>query len=291
MPAPPLDLSLWILGPGRAGRALARSWIAAGGRPPVLLARTAESARDAATGLPGSDPRTVDGLVGESACDVLVLAVPDDRIAVAAREIARRVSCRVAIHLSGFLPASALSPLADAGAAVASVHPLRAFAGTSSEDWNGAFVAVEGDPAAVDAAIGIASALGARPHRLPAGARPLYHAGATLAAGGVVALLSMAARAWAAGGLSGPETRQALAGLTLDAVRAARDHDFAEAFTGAVARRDLGTIRAHRDALAALPDVLRIYAALAEETLQRTPGRGGEAEIRRMLSVPEPSRR
>ena len=238
--------------------------------------------------LPGSRVLALDRLPADAVCDVLVLAVPDDRIAEAARELAPRVTCRTAMHLSGAVPASALSPF---GAPAASMHPLRAFAGTASDVWVRAFVAVEGDVTAVELAVAIAAALGAHPHRLPVRARPLYHAAATLAAGGVVAVLSMAARAWAEAGLPEPDAREALAGLALDAVRAARERDFADAFTGAVARRDLGTIRAHRDALAALPEVLRVYAALAEETLRRTPGRGEEQEIRRLLSVPEPSRR
>lgn len=168
------------------------------------------------------------------------------------------------------------------------MHPLRAFTGAPSDTWTGAFVAVEGEEAAVEAGLRLATGIGAEPHRLTAEAKPLYHAGATLAAGGTVAVLSMAARAWLAAGLPEREARQALAALAIDAIRAARERDFAEAFTGPIARRDLGTIRAHRDALARLPGLLRSYALLADETLRRTPDRGREEQIRQMLSVPTP---
>ena len=292
MPSFPLDLSLWIVGPGRAGRALGRSWIAAGGRTPLLLAKTREGALAAAAALPGAQTAALDAPLPENGrCDVLVLAVPDDAITRSAEALAPRVRCRIALHLSGVVASSALSPLAPSGGGVASLHPLRAFSGAPSDDWRGAFVAVEGDPQTIEIAVAIASAVGAEPHRIGADVRPLYHAGATLAAGGVVAVLSIAVRAWAAAGIPEPRAREALAGLAGDAVRAARERDFADAFTGAVARRDLGTIRAHRDALQRVPDALRLYAALAEETLSRTPGRGSEEEIRRMLSASEPSRR
>ena len=290
MAAYPLDLSLWIVGPGRAGRALARSWIQAGGKTPTILGRLLETAREAAELAGGGKPMAV-GDVSGACCDILVLTVPDDRVGLVAEQMAARLRCRFALHLSGVLSSSILAPLAASGAAVASVHPLRAFAGGASEDWRDAFVAVEGDAAAVEFAIALASALGADGHRLPPHARALYHAGATLAAGGAVAVLSMAVRAWTAAGLPETEARRALAGLTLDAVAAAREREFSEAFTGAVARRDLGTIQAHRDALADLPDVLALYAALAQETLQRTAGRGEEDQIRRMLSVPGAPRR
>ncbi|HYV40729.1 MAG TPA: DUF2520 domain-containing protein, partial [Thermoanaerobaculia bacterium] len=50
-------------------------------------------------------------------------------------------------------------------------------------------------------------------------------------------------------------------------------------FTGPVARRDIGTLKAHREALTALPDAARLYSLLAVETLRRTLGRGKEDEI------------
>ena len=60
---------------------------------------------------------------------------------------------------------------------------------------------------------------------------------------------------------------------------------FAEAFTGAVARRDVGTVRAHVAALAADSRSLALYRALAEEILLRTEGAGREAEIRALLDA------
>jgi len=50
-----------------------------------------------------------------------------------------------------------------------------------------------------------------------------------------------------------------------------------------LARRDVGTVRAHRAALAASPETLRLYTMLARETLARTPGRGKEEEILAVL--------
>jgi predicted short-subunit dehydrogenase-like oxidoreductase (DUF2520 family) len=288
MRPPILDLWLWIVGPGRAGSALARSWTGAGGRPPGILARTAQAGEEGARRL-GGEPILLSSLP-EAPCDLLVLAVPDDAIASVARKLAGTVRFGSAFHLSGALPASLLDPLGgDRSIRAASLHPLRAFAGASSENWRGAFVAVEGEPAAVEQGLELAAAVGANPRRLATSAKPLYHAGASLAAGGAVAVLSIAVRAWVAAGLESSEAREALAGLMLDAVRAAERRDFAQAFTGPVARRDLVTIRAHRAALAGHPDLLRSYALLAEETLRRTPGRGREEEIRQMLSVPTPS--
>jgi len=278
------ERSLTLAGPGRAGRAFARSWTAAGRRGAQVIARS-DGAR-AALGFPGATHRGFDE-DSYDATDLLVLAVPDDRIEACAARLAGRLRCAFAFHLSGALAADALKPLREAGASVASLHPLRPFTGAESEDWTDAFVAVEGDSAAVDEGERIARALNARPHRLSAENKPLYHAAASLAAGGTVAVVSLAARACAAAGIPEEVAREALSALASRANDAASRSSFEQALTGAVARRDVGTVRAHARALQARTEALRLYRALADEILARTPGRGREEEIRAILREAE----
>jgi predicted short-subunit dehydrogenase-like oxidoreductase (DUF2520 family) len=268
-----LSSSLSLVGPGRAGSAFGRSWLAAGGFLTEVIARDAAAPREAVERLAGGSPRGVAEAGAD--CDILVLAVPDDAIAGVASALAGRIRCRAAFHVSGALPASALEALRPGGAALGSLHPLRVFTGSAAETWAGAFVAIEGDAGAVSLAERIVGALGGRPHRIAPESKPLYHAAATLAAGGTVALISLAARAWAAAGIPESEARRALAELAGSAAAAAAARDFSEAFTGPVARHDRGTLRTHRDALAAYPDLLRVYQLLARETLARTAPKGG----------------
>ena len=268
------DLLAWrvaLVGPGRAGRAFARSWTGAGGHIATVIRRGPRESTYAP-------------------CDVVVLAVPDDAIASVAAELASRVPCRFALHLSGALGSEVLAPFARAGAEVASVHPVRPFTGAPEEDWKGAFVAVEGQPRAVELAETIASAVGARPYRLAPGNRALYHASATLAAGGAAAVVSIAVRGWVAAGIPEDVARETLAGLAARATAALGTRSFPEGFTGAVARRDAGTVRAHVEALGGDPRSLTLYRALGEEILLRTDGAGREAEIRAILHAQRPER-
>jgi predicted short-subunit dehydrogenase-like oxidoreductase (DUF2520 family) len=200
-----------------------------------------------------------------------------------AESAAEGLPCRFAFHLSGALPASVLDPFGRRGAALGSLHPVRPFTGDPRENWEGALVTVEGEEAAVAIGARIVAAVGARPHRLEAAAKPLYHAAASLAAGGAVAVLSVAVRSWVRAGIPEEIAREALASLASLATAAAASRPFAEAFTGAVARRDTGTVRAHAASLAAHPDALLLYRALSEEILAQTPGRGKEEEILRVL--------
>jgi len=271
------NFSLVLAGPGRAGRAFARSWTGAGGKLAAVLARDLEAARRLASESGSAEALPLEP-GGPLSCDVLAVAVSDDAIAPVARRL-DRVACRFAFHFSGALPAQVLSPISLRGAATGSLHPLRAFTGAAQEDWRGAFVAVEGDAAAVLFGEDLARAIGARPRRLRAAGKALYHAAATLAAGGTASLLSVAARLWVEAGLEEEEGRAALAELAQGASRAVGQFPFDRCLTGPIARRDLATIRAHRDALAGRPEVLALYGLLARETLRRTPGRGNEQEI------------
>jgi predicted short-subunit dehydrogenase-like oxidoreductase (DUF2520 family) len=273
--------SIVLVGPGRAGRAFVRSWTRAGGSI-VLVARDAAAARAFAREVSRAEVVALDSRV-TLAGDVFILAVPDDAIGALARRLARRLACRFAFHFSGALGATELAPLADVGAKLGSLHPLRAFSGSKEDDWNDAFVAVEGEEPAARMAVRLSRHVGARPHRLSAGGKPLYHAAATLAAGGTASLLSFATRLWGRAGLAEEEGKAALAGLAAGAVEAVVRLPFERALTGPVARRDVETVRLHRDALAAWPELARLYELLARETLRATEGRGREAEIASIL--------
>jgi predicted short-subunit dehydrogenase-like oxidoreductase (DUF2520 family) len=285
-PGPILQESLTLVGPGRAGRALARSWLSAGGRLEDVIGRDRASAEEAVREIPGGHPRAL--AEAYSDCAILVLAIPDDAIAPVANALAGRVSCRVAFHLSGALSSEALHALARVGVSTGSLHPLRAFTGAAGETWRSALVAIEGEEEAAQSGAALVAAIGARAQRISREGKALYHAAATLAAGGTVALLSLAVRAWGAAGFPESEARAALAALAVGAASAAGTQPFDGALTGAIARRDIGTIRSHLDALRGSPETLEAYTLLAEEALRLTPRRGKEEEIRALLN---PARR
>jgi predicted short-subunit dehydrogenase-like oxidoreductase (DUF2520 family) len=216
-------------------------------------------------------------------CDIVLLAVPDDAIRSVASALADRLTCRVAYHLSGALGSEAIAAIGRAGTDLGSLHPVRPFTGAASDDWRGAFVAIEGSAGAIETGERLVSAVEGRPYRLAATDRGLYHGSATLAAGGTAAVVSMAVRGWVAAGIPEPIARETLAGLASRAAAAVAERPFAEAFTGAVARRDANTVRSHVAALARDPEALALYRALAEEMLRRTPQAGREDEIRQIL--------
>ncbi|HEX7252863.1 MAG TPA: Rossmann-like and DUF2520 domain-containing protein [Thermoanaerobaculia bacterium] len=269
------------MGPGRAAKAFARSWVAAGGHVGSIVGRKSASVERFVQEIGQGQAQTTGD--AQVRCEVLVLGVPDDAIEIAAQSLAPRTACRLAFHLSGARPADLLAPFRERGASVGSLHALRAFHGDPSETWRDVFVAVEGDGPAVEAGLKIASALGARAREVSAKSKPLYHAAATLAAGGCLSLVSMATRIWASLGLPEEEARAALARLASEALVSLKNQGFEDAWTGPISRRDVGTVRDHVAGLAPFPDVLAVYRLLAEETIHRTRARGREDEMRAAL--------
>jgi len=168
---------------------------------------------------------------------------------------------------------------------VGSLHPLKAFPEPLPDpaEARGVFFAVDGDPAARELAWRLAAAWGGVPGDVPAAARPLYHFAATLAAGGTVTLLAVAAevasrldlpqqvaQAVVRGYLELARGALAAAARTLDAGRPP-----AAAITGPVARGDAEAFRRQIEALrASAPDKIPLARVLARETLRQRQGLG-----------------
>ena len=168
-----------------------------------------------------------------AACDVLILAVPDDAIAGVAATLAPRLSCRVALHLSGALSSRILEPLREPGRGDR-LDPSRAALHRGSRrglEW-GLRRGRRRPGAEPGSGRGSPGPLARSRIRLEPGAKPLYHASASLAAGGAAAVLSVAVRGWVAAGIPEDVAREALADLAVRQSRPSAVGPFAEAFTG-----------------------------------------------------------
>ena len=190
----------------------------------------------------------------------ILLCVPDDAIAVVARELAAAEPALVG-HVSGATTLDALAAGGKQGAASFSLHPLQTFADGETP--------VEGTPAAIAGsteeslayARSLAVALGMRPFEVPEEKRAAYHAAAAMASNLLVALEESAAEVLARIGIEDPGELLAPLVLRTAANWAERGPD---ALTGPIARGDRSTVQSHRVALAAsAPEFVRLYDALA----------------------------
>jgi predicted short-subunit dehydrogenase-like oxidoreductase (DUF2520 family) len=263
-----------IVGSGRVGTAIAVLLRRAGYAIVGVTGRAATPAR-VATHLPGVPIVAPSEAVGTA--DLVVVAVPDDAVVGVVEGFAG--SCRPGtwvLHSSGALGLSALDAAIANGARRLAVHPLQTF-----PDVERAIEELPGCAAAVTAddeegyALGerLALDLGARPFRLPDGARPLYHAAAVLASNDVVALSALAGRAFGLAG--GPDPDGAMLPLQRATVANVGRLGPEAALTGPAVRGDAGTVARNLEALAvALPEAVAPYVVLARAALDLAVGAG-----------------
>jgi predicted short-subunit dehydrogenase-like oxidoreductase (DUF2520 family) len=269
--------SVTILGAGRMGQGLALALGRAGHRV-GLISRSSH---------PVTPPLRLHAGPREEALrdtSVVVLAVPDGAITSLAGELAAEGGItrhHVVLHLSGLRDREALSPLAETGAALGSLHPLQTVSdpGTAAARFAGAYAGVEGDDRAVAAAEELARSLRMVPVRIPAGAKAAYHAGAALAANYTTALVAVAERLAIAAGIP-PETARHLYLPLIRGAAANLEAGPAAALTGPVRRGDVETVAAHLAALR--PEDRKLYVLLAREALRlaREAGLPSEAAAR-----------
>jgi predicted short-subunit dehydrogenase-like oxidoreductase (DUF2520 family) len=258
--------SLAIIGAGRVGRALGRRLREQGWKIGAVVTRGEASARRAVRFIGAG--RACAGMTWQIlASPVILIATPDDKIAVVAQELARigekDLRGKVVLHTSGAMESGVLGALQGCGAAVGSMHPLQSFSGVSVPSMEGKVFTIEGEPRAVRIARRIARALGGSPVRIAGSKKLLYHAAAAMAAGHVLAVEEAATQLLLSLGMKRSEAVRALLPLTRQVLENFERLGPQAAWTGPLSRGDFQVVRAHLDALKESPkEFARAYEAL-----------------------------
>jgi predicted short-subunit dehydrogenase-like oxidoreductase (DUF2520 family) len=306
--------SVSIIGAGRAGIAIGLALKAAAYRIEAVVTKHPATARRAARLI---DPQTQAATEAQLAkpnqrqrslltrASIFIISTPDDAIESVAKRLAaifkdRAIgphhgasTRRVALHTSGALSSKSLNPLRQAGFAVGSLHPLLSISDpqTGASLLKRAFFSVEGDPPAVRQARSIVRDLGGQVFSLPADAKPLYHAAASIASPHLIALFDIALDVLSSAGVSRRRAQKILIPLVESTLDNLKRQSPARALTGPFKRRDTATIRKHIAALqsADLRDALAAYALLGRRSLAmaetRTTDNPSRDTIVRILSA------
>lgn len=235
-----------VVGTGRVGLSLARA-LARSGTTVRLLARTPRRAWDE---LPRVE---TDWRAALAACEMVVVAVPDDAIEDAASALLATgaiTTHHVVLHTSGLRDRTALAPLLGTGASLGSWHPLQAFPVPTDDPavWSDVAVALEGDVRALAAGRTMAERLALGPIiELAPDGKALYHAAAVVASNYVVVLAEIAERLARHGGAA--VSAGLFTGIMQRTLRNVALNGPTMALTGPIRRGDVGTVRAHLEAL------------------------------------------
>jgi len=266
-----------IAGFGRLGGALALG-LRARGWPVAVFPRSETSVRRAVElGITLADH---EHLAGAAAC---VLAVPDRAVRERAEALAEDLGPRTAlVHCAGALTLEAFGQAeAVRSRPLGSFHPLVAVS-APEDPLAGHAVAVSSPDRRLLALLRrMAEDLSMEAIEVPEATRAAYHAGAVLAAGGAVGLLSAAVQAFASAGVSEQVAVRALIALQRSALRGVERRGLSDGLTGPVVRGDAAIVRAQ---LSALPrPISQLYRALSLFALdlaydRLTPEQRGELE-------------
>lgn len=259
-----------IIGTGRVARALGVA-LASQSRAPLLVwGRDVDAARRVAAEI-GRGEAVGDAGALLAGCDLVILAVADDAMAVVVAGLAKGAldHAPFLFHVSGRSGAALLEPLRAAGAVTAAIHPAMTFTGHPAQEARrmaGAHFAVTGSSdEALAKAHGVVRRLGGVAVEVTEQHRTLYHAALCHAANHLVTLLAGAAGALATAGVGDPQAL--LAPLVRAALENSLERGFA-ALSGPLLRGDRETIADHLAALARdEPGLLPAYRAMALATL------------------------
>lgn len=224
---------------------------------------------------------------------VLWICVPDGAIAEVAtrlvarrRELGLRLDGQIVLHSSGVLTVESLKAASDAGAQVASVHPLMTFPTRKPVPLAGTPFAVESSDALRRRLFALVRRLDGVPFRIDSCNKILYHAAATLASPLLLSGLVAAQRAAMLAGLSAKQATRILAPIAASTVQNFNMRGAGESFSGPIARGDIATIQLHLQALAAHPILFDVYRSLSRNALEHLPSRKRD-ELCRALAAGE----
>lgn len=242
----PTTPRLGFVGAGRLARCVAAVWSRAGYPVAAIASRSAASAHEFASALPGCIVADDASGVAQHA-DIVFLTVPDDAIGAAANALqldpARRGTIAV-VHCSGATPVDVLASVQVQGADIGGFHPLFLFGGLASDQTRiaGCSVTIEANGPLHETLTELVRALGCHPLSIPPGGRLLYHAAAHYAASFALCALSETATLWKELGFDEDDALRAVLPMLSGSIETAREKGLPGALAGPVSRGDASIV-------------------------------------------------
>ena len=265
---------LWIIGPGAVGRTLGRLFHdRAAFEIAGVMGRTLETTTLARDFIGQGLAMTAAEPIAAAPGDTIMISTRDGEIDAVATWLAEAVDPAglVVFHCSGARDLAPLEPLRQRGAAVAALHPVKAFADPAREilTFDGVVCTLQGDAVAVARLAPAVSVIGAEPVVLPQDVdRRLYHAGAVFSSNYLATLVQAALDCHAAAGIDAATSQRILAPILHDALAAILERGPVHALTGPIARGDAAAVAAQTEAIAAQdPALAGLYLELGRRTV------------------------
>ncbi len=275
--------TLNIIGAGKLGKVLAKNFLRHQQFAiQQVLNRSLASASNAVAWL-GAGQAV--GEIGQlQAADVTMLSVSDDQIASVCQQLADAGLLKagsVIFHCSGAKASTELRAAQEAGAAVASVHPVRSFANVDllAEQFAGTICSVEGDEAALALLLPALQGIGAETVIIKAANKLLYHAGSVFASNYLVTLMEIALKTYQAAGIPADIAQKMAAPLAKQSLENVFALGTQAALTGPIARGDMQTVAIQQKKLSDWNQLAGdLYQAFTQPTIDLAAARNIHSE-------------
>ncbi|MDO8885919.1 DUF2520 domain-containing protein [Candidatus Oleimmundimicrobium sp.] len=205
--------------------------------------------------------------------DVIFITTQDDQIENVCKEIAHKNGFKtgdMVLHMSGALSIKVLKSADEAGACIASIHPIQSFADIdlAIKQLPGTYFGVTAGDEIWPFAFELVKDLGGEPILVKDEDKSLYHAAACVTSNYLVALLHFAQEIYSSIGISQEVSIKAIWPLVEGTLKNIKQKGTSQALTGPIARGDLGTIEKHLSSIKLkLPEVLSLYEKLGNYTV------------------------
>ena len=255
-----------ILGLGKVGTAVGFLLRSAGYRIVAVASRSTTSLNKGVVYTGGEAYTNYSDAAAQAEC--IFITTPDDAIASVCEKISSERSIKAGnkvIHMSGVGGLNLLEAAHNAGADVASIHPLQSFADIESAVNNipGSTFGITAEDEIKKWSVQIVRDLGGIPFFVSDVDKPLYHAAACIASNYLTTLIHMVEEIYQSLGLNHEDAIRALWPLVRGTMKNIEAKGTVHALTGPVARGDIGTIKKHIQALRSnLPTLLPAYSIL-----------------------------
>jgi predicted short-subunit dehydrogenase-like oxidoreductase (DUF2520 family) len=284
--------SISIIGAGKVGTTLGRVFADAGRHIADITSRTRASAEQARAVIGAG--RIVE-LQDLQPAEIFMIAVSDNALhgltgALDSTEAVRDGT--VVFHCSGAIPSSALSPLREKGASVASVHPVKTFTDPlrDAQTFAGTWCAVEGDAAAAARLTELFEGVGARVFPVQGECKLIYHAANVFLCNYLFPLIEAGLQCYEQAGVPREVAAQVVDPILHATVANALRDGPAQAMTGPIARGDDRVVADQLRAVQAederLGELYRLLGRFSVDLAERKGAASAEglARIRRLFS-------
>lgn len=255
-------MNIGFIGAGKVGVSLGKYFKANGLKLTGYYSKSYNSCKEACEFTASKHYKDLHSLIRDS--KIIFITTPDDSILNLWNSIKKYdIKDKIICHTSGSLSSKIFSNINNSGAFGYSIHPIFAFSDKFNcfKNLKNAYFSMEGDAQYLYELKAIFESIGNKIFIIDSDKKPLYHLSCVCASNLILSLINIGCANLVECGFDEKDALAALMPLIENNIANLKANGVYKALTGPVERGDLGTIKAHIEAMP--KDQLELYKSLS----------------------------